>query len=171
MGTAVIVYASGPSSNTNVAVTIRGGNLTLSNSTNQVSLNVSKKVNLINYSLPIMVTDARGSGSGWNLTITSTTFVTSNSKDKLPTNASQIIGVTLGCSANFTCTKPVNSISYPLGVPAGDKAPPPMKFFNAAVNSGLGGFNLTTMVQVNIPANAKPGTYTSTVILSVVAGP
>src|SRR5260370_34123880 len=117
---------------------------------------------LAKYSLSITVTDARGSGSGWKLSITSTQFLSSNNKNQLPTNASQITGVSRSCSVHSTCTLPTNSVSYPLVIPADTKPPAPVKFFNAAVSSGLGVFSLTMMVNVTIPATAKVGTYTST---------
>src|SRR5260370_26656089 len=126
---------------------------------------------LAKYSLSITVTDARGSGSGWKLSITSTQFLSTNNKDQLPTNASQITGVSVSCSAHSTCTLPINSVSYPLLIPADTKPPPPVKFFNAAVSSGLGGLGLTMMVNVTIPGGAKAGTYTSTVILAIANGP
>jgi len=150
---------------------VKAGSLTESNATNQVSLSVSKNMQLAKYSLPITVTDARGSGSGWKLSITSTQFLSSNNKDQLPTNASQITQVSKSCSKRSTCTLPINSISYPLLVPADTKPPPPVKFFNAAVSSGLGVFGLTMMVNVTIPAGAKAGTYTSTIFLAIANGP
>jgi hypothetical protein len=153
-------------------VAVKGGSLTESNATNQVSLSVSKNMQLAKYSLPITVTDARGSGSGWKLSITSTQFLSSNNKgDQLPSNASQITGVSRSCSVHSTCTLPINSVSYPLLVPADTKPPSPVKFFNAAVSSGLGVFGLTMMVNVTIPASAKAGTYTSTIFIAVANGP
>src|SRR5207253_2117558 len=90
------------------------------------------------YTLPITVTDTRGTGAGWNLTITSTTFSTGGgSPHTLATTASSITGVTATC-AGGTCTNPTNSITYPLTVPAGSTAPAAVKAYNAAVNTGLG---------------------------------
>jgi len=155
-------------------VAVKGGHLTESNATNHVSLHVSKHMRLASYSLPITVTDARGSGNGWKLSITSKQFIdTDNDKDKdvLPLNASQITQVSMSCSVHSTCTLPINSISYPLLVPAGSTPPPPVKFFNAATGSGLGVFGLIMMVNVTIPANAEPGSYISTITLAVANGP
>lgn len=175
MCTAVIAYAAGPSSNTKVAANIKGGSLTESNSTNQVSVKVNKNVKSVNYSLPITVTDARGSGGGWNLMITSTrlTYTVGKNKNKLPTNASRITGMSVACAVNSTCTKPINSHSYRNSfiIPAGDTPPPAVEFFDSSVGSGLGAFLLTMMVQVNIPDHTDAGIYTSTIYLSVVAGP
>ncbi len=150
---------------------VKAGTLSFSNANNNVSLQVSNTVRLASYSLPITVTDARGSGKGWNLSITSTLFMTGNGKNTLPSNASNITRVNTSCGAHSTCTKPIDTISYPLIVPAGNPAPSPVKFFNASLSSGLGVFSLLMMVNVAIPANAKSGTYTSTITLKIANGP
>lgn len=150
---------------------VKAGTLSFSNAKNNVSLQVTKTIRLVSFSLPISVIDARGSGKGWNLSITSTLFMTSNGKNKLPANASSITGVNASCGAHSTCTNPIDTISYPLVIPAGNPAPSPVKFFDAAVNSGLGVFSLMMMVNVTIPASAKTGTYTSTITLKIANGP
>src|SRR5207302_1882829 len=125
--------------------------------TNQITLKLSKKVQYTSYTLPIVVTDARGSGGGWNLMVTSTVFLLpdhdgdAHKKDRLLFNASRILGVSVACGTDSTCTSPVNSISYPLVVPAGFRLPPPVKFFNAALHTGLGKFVLMMMVYVKVP--------------------
>ncbi len=165
-GSASVYAASSP-----VTATVRGGSLSESPATNQVSLNLKRGVKSVNYTLPIAVVDARGSGAGWKLTITSTQFITSNGKNQLPTNASSITGVNISCGTHSTCKKPVNSISYPLVIPADTQPPPPVKCFNATVNTGMGKFSLSMMVQVTVPASAPTGTYTSTIYLTVASGP
>jgi hypothetical protein len=171
IGGSAITYADSGTA----TATIKAGSLTESNATNQVSLQLNKNVQLASYTLPITVTDARGSGGGWNLTITSTTFTITKdkngNKDRLPSNASRIVTTAVSCNINSTCTKPINSISYPLGVPAGKTPPPPVKFFNATLGSGLGKLLLMMMVNVNIPANTEAGIYTSTIILTIANGP
>ena len=113
----------------------------------------------------------QGTGSGWNLTITSTTFSTGGGSPKtLSTTASQVTGVTSAC-AQGTCTDPTNSITYPLTVPAGASAPTAVKLFNAAVDTGLGDFTVTPTVGVSIPSNTFAGTYTSTITLAVASAP
>lgn len=90
----------------------------------------------VNYTLPTTVVDATGTGNGWNLTITSTTFTTGGgSAHLLATDASTITSVASSCvtpgSGTITCTNPSNAISYPLALPAAATAPAPVKFFNA----------------------------------------
>ena len=170
IGSSAIAYADSGTAK----VAVKGGHLTESNATNHVSLRVSKHMLSASYSLPITVTDARGSGNGWKLSITSTQFLyPDNDKDKdvLPSNASQIMRVSMSCGMHSTCTLPINSVSYPLLVPAGATPPPPVKFFNAAVRSGLGVFGLIMMVNVTIPANVEAGSYSSTITIAIANGP
>lgn len=167
VGGSAITYADSGTA----TATVNAGSLTESNLTNR-SLPVNKQTRLASYTLPITVTDARGSGKGWKLSITSTRFM-SNDKDKdlLPSKASQITQVSVACSVYSTCTNPIDSISYPLFVPAGTTPPPPVKFFDAALRSGLGVFSLTMMVNVTIPANTEQGTYSTTITIAVANGP
>ena len=155
-------------------VAVNGGSLTESNATNQISLKLSKKIHLANYALPITMIDARGSGGGWNLMITSTTFRYVNrdtDKDRLSTTASHVVGVSASCGAHSTCTVPANSISYSLVIPAASTPPPPVKFFNAARYTGLAKFILMMMVNVQVPKNVETGIYACTIVISVANGP
>jgi len=122
------------------------------------------------YSVPTTVTDATGSGAGWNLTITSTQFTTGGgSPSTLATNASSITGVTSSCVT--TCVDPTNSITYPVGVPAGSTPPTAVKYFNASASTGTGKFTNTPAVDVAVPASSAVGSYSSTLTLAAVSGP
>lgn len=124
------------------------------------------------YTLPITLTDSRGTGLGWNMTITSTQFTTGGaSPNTLPTSASTITAVSSSCKPGSTCTNPTNSVTYPLGLPSGATAPTAVKLMNAALLTGLGKFTVTPTVSVSVPANSFAGTYTSTITLAVVSGP
>ena len=112
-----------------------------------------------------------GTSAGWNLTITSTEFTTGGTTPRtLATNASSVTSVASAC-AGGTCVNPVNSITYPLTVPAGSTPPTAVKFFNAAANTGQGTFSVTPTVRVTVPQNSYAGTYTSTLTLAIVSGP
>ena len=123
------------------------------------------------YTAALSLQDTRGTGVGWNTTITSTQFTTGGgSPQTLATNASTLTGVTSACTSG-TCTNPTNAIGYPVAVPSGATAPTPVKFFNAAVNTGMGKFTDTPTVGVFVPQSSFAGTYTSTLTLAVVTGP
>ena len=122
------------------------------------------------YTLPLVVTDATGSGNGWNLTITSTTFVSGS--NTFPTTASTITGVTSGCASGSTCLLPTNSVSDSnLAVPAGTTAPSAVKFYNATSSTGRGTIDVNATVQVAVPANVLAGSYASTLTVASVSGP
>lgn len=120
------------------------------------------------YTLPLSLGDTRGTGAGWNLQLTSTQFTAGAST--LPATASSVTAASATC-AGGTCTAPVNSVVYPVGVPAGAGPPSPARIFNAAAGSGTGNFTVTPTIGVTIPANADAGTYASTLTVTVVNGP
>jgi WxL domain surface cell wall-binding len=118
----------------------------------------------VNYAPLLGVVDARGSGAGWNLQVSATTFSDGSGHTLAPgtvTSAAQ------ACVAGSTCTAAVNSgITLPLTITT-----TAAKFFNAAALSGLGKVNVTPTIAVAIPGNAYAGTYTSTVTLAATTGP
>ena len=121
------------------------------------------------YTLPLSLNDVRGSGAGWNLTITSTAFTTGS--HSLANTASTITSLTTACVTGGTCTNPTNAIAYPLTVPAAASAPTAVKLFDAAAGTGLGRFTITPTVSVAIPGNSYAGSYSSTVTIAAVSGP
>ncbi|HET6571947.1 MAG TPA: WxL domain-containing protein [Solirubrobacterales bacterium] len=152
--------------------TVTGGELALTTSaapTFSATLNGTDQTPT--YTLPLTIEDMRGTGAGWNATVTSTQFTTGGeTPHTLSTSASSITGVSNACVEGGSCTDPTNAISYPLTVPAGAEAAA-VKFFNAAEETGLGVFSNTPTVAVSIPADTYAGSYTSTITLASVSGP
>ncbi len=118
----------------------------------------------------IDVGDATGSGTGWNITASSTAFTSGS--HVLPTGAATVASAPLvACDPGASCTTAANGVGYPYTLPAGASAPPATKLFDAAANSGLGDQTVTLTWDLAIPANAYSGTYNSTWTLSLVSGP
>jgi len=118
----------------------------------------------VSYAPVLGVVDARGLGFGWNLQISATSFADGAGHTLAP---GTVTGVSAACHSGSTCTAASSSgITYPLTVTS-----TAAKFFDAALNTGLGKIDVTPTVQVAIPGNAYAGTYTSTVTLAAVAGP
>jgi len=169
---AIAAFADSPSTQ----VAVNAGSFSESGPTsvsaNPITLNGTDQT--ATYTMDIAVVDDTGSGSGWNLTVTSTTFSTGNCTStghNLSASASTVTGVAMAQNGAGTYTNPTNSVSYPFSVPAACTAPTAVKLFNAAANTGLGHFKLTPTVNIAIPANTYAGTYTSTVTLAIVTGP
>jgi len=121
------------------------------------------------YQLPITVT-ASGSGhaGGWHLLASATQFV--NGTYTFPATASSVLSVTLPASCSGGgCTLPVSSgsVIFPVTLPNTGGA----AIYSAAAGSGDGTNVVTANIQVVAPANVYAGTYTSTVTVTVVAGP
>jgi hypothetical protein len=129
----------------------------------------------------MVVDDATGSGAGWNVTASSTQFTTGTIL--LPTTALSLNGSTslataatiptAACSTATTCTVPTDTgVTYPVAI--GTTA---VKIYDALANTGLGSINLGLPGAnpmgwwLTIPANQKPGTYTSTITLEVISAP
>ena len=118
----------------------------------------------------IDVGDATGSGTGWNLTATSTTF-TAGAKTLATTATTVTAAPTDVCDGGATCTLATNSIGYPYTLPAATTAPTATKLFNGAANTGLGNQTITPSWKLSVPASTLTGSYTSTWTLSLVSGP
>jgi hypothetical protein len=116
----------------------------------------------------LTVDDETASGSGWNVTGTSTTFTTGT--QTLSTSATRDTAASRSTIAG-NCSLPTNSITYPVTLPAGTSPPTAVKLYNAAVNTGAGPTKVTLTFQLAIPANTYHGTYTSTWTFAIVSGP
>ena len=168
---ALVVAAVALAGTVTATATVTGaGSLSLSHgATASISSTLDGTDQTVNYTLPLTMNDLRGTGAGWNLTMTSTTF--NNGTQSLATTASSIAAVTSACVGGGTCTNATNAITYPLTVPAAASAPAAVKVFNAAANTGMGRFTVTPSINVSIPGNSFAGSYTSTLTIAAVTGP
>jgi hypothetical protein len=168
LGTAAVALAAatvafGAPLTTTATITGTGGISMSLPSSPSISNTLDGTDQITSWSALLGIVDATGSGFGWNLTASATTFSDGSGHTLAP---GTLTGVTSACQAGNTCTSSTNAVSYPI-VLNGTAA----KFFNSALNTGLGKFNVTPSVAVAIPGNAYAGTYTSTVTLAAVSGP
>lgn len=153
------VEVTGGALTMDAAPTISWAPITL-NGTDQTSLDA-----LLN----LEVTDARGTGDGWSIDITSTTFANDDTTPKtLPTTALKTSAVYTFVSDGTDAT---NSITHPLTVPADETAPTAVPLLNAAEDSGMGNLDVTGYLTIDIPAETYAGTYSSTITTTISTGP
>lgn len=119
---------------------------------------------------PLDVGDATGSGNGWNVTATSTTFA-SGSHSLTATATTIPSAPSLACDTNVTCTTAVTNVTYPYSLPAASTAPTATELYNATANTGMGDQTVTPTWSLAIPGNTYAGSYSSTWTLSLVSGP
>jgi len=121
----------------------------------------------------IDIGDATGSGAGWNITATSTTFT--SGANTLPTSSTTIASApsTPTCDSNSTCLAATAAVgvTYPYSLPAATTAPTATKMFSATAGTGLGDQTLSPTWSLAVPSKAVAGAYTSTWTLSLVSGP
>ncbi len=122
----------------------------------------------------IDVSDATGSGVGWNITATSTTFTSGT--HTLGTGATTIASTPgVACDAAAAgcqlATPLGTAVTYPYTLPAAATAPTATKMFDANTNTGMGNQTVTPTWSLAIPANSYAGSYTSTWTLSLVSAP
>jgi hypothetical protein len=124
-------------------------------------------------SLAFDVSDATGSGAGWNVTATSTQF--SSGTHTLPASATTIQSApNLVCDLlPIFCTLASTIVAYPYTLPAAAVAPAPTPIFDALASSGLGAQTFTTTWTLVIPADAVASAtpYSSTWTFSLGSGP
>ena len=134
-----------------------------------------------------IVDDATGSGAGWNVTVSATTFTNGTvslantgtfSTNGSITSAVATTGPTAACTAGATCTLPTDtSVTYPVALTTAATTPTAFKVYDALVATGLGSITIGLPGAapvgwwVTVPANAKPATYLSTVTLEVLSAP
>ena len=116
------------------------------------------------------VGDATGSGAGWNITATSTSF-TAGTHSLAPTSVTVQAVPTVACDSGANCTTATNGVSYPYTLPAGATAPTATKIFSSAANTGLGNQTVTVVFQLATPASTFAGSYGSTWTYTLVSGP
>jgi hypothetical protein len=186
-GTAV---PAGSSCSVTGTVSVEPGPLTL---TSPSSLNWRTTLTGVDQSLADIVAanqqytvdDATGSGAGWHVTASATTFT--SGRATLPDagtfsangsldSATSTSGPSATCPA--TCTLPSNSTTYPVAITTAARSPVPVVIFDDAASFGLGKIVIGGSTRAHpvgwwlrVPARACAGSYTSTITLAIISGP
>ena len=137
------------------------------------------------------VNDATGSATGWNVSVSATTFSsTVPTTASLPntgtfsttgsvTSATAATAPTAACTSGpGTCTLPVDTaVTYPVALTTAT-APTPTVVYEAAAASGLGSIDIGGSAAADpigwwlaVRPDAAPGAYTSTVTIALASGP
>lgn len=135
------------------------------------------------------VSDNTGTAAGWHVTVSATTFTSTVGAHTLPdsgtfstngstSSATASTAPSTACVNAGQCTLPTNTTTYPVDVTTAASSPTAYTIFDDSVSTGIGaiaigGSAATNPVGwwLNVPATAYAGTYTSTITISVVAGP
>ncbi|MBO9532997.1 MAG: hypothetical protein J7513_08495 [Solirubrobacteraceae bacterium] len=162
-----------PDADVAVSATLNAGTLsfidgTPGNVTFSTSLNGANQV--LTATQPLTVGDATGSGAGWSIAATSTTFTT-GSRNLSNTATTVTTAPSLACKASTTCTLATNAVTYPFTLPAAASAPTAQKLYTAAAGTGMGAQTVTPTWRLSVPATTYAGAYTSTWTFTLTSGP
>jgi len=154
-----------PAGSVQASVTVQGGNLT--NAAQDISFGTvtlsgaDQTVDAIPRTW--QAKDARGTGAGWNLTISATDFTGAGT-----------IGV-----ANFKLRQLQSNITTVAGNTAPNSlvttfqslAATPLKVLQAVAGTGMGTYDYVPDFQLTVPSSAAAGSYTANVTVSINSGP
>lgn len=195
VGSAVAAFASsGPGSTTTASATVNGANnLTVSLTIPQGGLSVYNEASnppasvtldgndhTAYFTLPINVTDARGTGAGWSVSISATTFVSTDAHAyTLSTGSPDIGDDPIVCKpSSASCN--TSTAALPTGATQGtsfqfttpNSTPSQVLIATAALNTGMASYTITPKVEFPILANAYADSmYQSTVTVTTTLGP
>lgn len=160
------------------SVTITGGTLSVTPAIvtlSAVTLDGTDQVSTSAYTANAWrAEDARGTGVGWNVTINATDFTDGG----LPLRTIDISSADQKFKiqeANISViagnTAPTSSVATLTDIPEAPAAA--LKIVSAAVNTGMGEYNIPPNFSLMVPAETYvgTGTYTSTITVSAVSGP
>jgi hypothetical protein len=156
MGTATSVHAaplSAPAVQDTVNLAIKGGQLSFAVGTpsSPVSTPLNNSMQNVSYTVPVVVTDATGTGDGWTLQLATNDEASSQS-----VGTPFVTGIVVKCAVNSTCSLPLNTVSYGSPISLGSATTP---VFTAMQGTGMGTMLLSVQVSVDLPANVSLNAY------------
>ncbi len=154
-----------PAGAVQASVTIQGGNLT--NTAENIPFG---SVALTGSDQTVSATaaawrarDARGTGDGWNVTVSSTNFTGAGTIDVINFKMRQLQASIVTVGGNTAPTSLVTSFQSLSGTP--------LKVLQATGGAGMGTYDYTPDFQLTVPASAPAGAYTANVTVSINSGP
>lgn len=160
------IYGAGMAVADTVTVVVNGGTLSMTAGGNQtlnpVTLDGTDKTTTGSLGT-LDVKDARGTGAGWNVVVASTNFEKSGDPSKTISAAGFRVPSAPGVVTVAGNAAPTSFSGALNG--AG------LKLLSAALDSGMGEYQTTPDLELDVPAETYAGTYTATVTETVTSGP
>jgi len=155
-----------PAGSVQASVTVQGGNLT-NNAANvafgTVGLTGSDQTIAPSVASTWTATDARGSGAGWNVTLSSTDFTGAGTIAVANFKVRQLQSDITTVSGNTAPNSLVTSYQALGGTP--------LKMLQAAATTGMGSYEYVPGFQLTVPGSAAAGAYTANLTVSINSGP
>ena len=107
--------------------------------------------------------DARGTGDGWNLTLSSTSFAGAGAIDVSNFKVRQLQALIATIAGNAAPASQVLSFQSLSGTP--------LKMLSATGGAGMGTYDYTPDFQLTVPASTAAGAYTANVTVTINSGP
>ncbi len=118
------------------------------------------------------VVDARGTGAGWSVNLTATRFINNTAANDtatatLPASSLALGTVSIVADADATVVTNIAILQGAIDKTGG------VKILNTPINEGMGTYvvSIGASTLTLLPRNAKAGTYTSTITLTLSQGP
>ncbi|GGH87257.1 hypothetical protein JOD43_003965 [Pullulanibacillus pueri] len=152
---------------------IKGGSLTVTDNptiSNFADVTLNGKIQTTNANIDnLIVTDATGTGNGWNVNIEASPFTNSETNSTLPEGSLTIAAPTLTAEDGSSDPNNINIVDGAIDKQAG------IDVLAAPNNEGMGTYTATfpeNALTLNLkPKDVKEGTYTSTITITVVSAP
>ncbi len=180
LGAAVPAFASGPTSVAISGTPVAGGALTPSNFSSIALDGINQKTATATWSIG-NVTDASGTGNGWNVSLSMTRLAQYDSTLNAGAGGYTTGGHLLGTSSIQVTTPPVVTL-VGSGSAAGTVAPvaantpldtgSAVKLLSAAINGGMGSYSFSALTAtLTVPAATYAATYRSDATVSLTSTP
>lgn len=154
-----------PAGSVQASVTVQGGNLT--NTAQDIafgSVALTGSDQTVNAAAQTwQAKDARGTGDGWNVTVSSTNFSGAGAIDVANFKMRQLQSAITTVSGNTQPTSLVTTYQSLSGTP--------LKVLQATGGAGMGTYDYIPDFQLTVPASVVAGSYTANVTVSINSGP